>query len=297
MATVARVLGEDLRECVKRSRALGFEGLCVDAITRSLDLTTLSATGFRDVRHVFSGQDQALVALRAETGPDGLGPGSDTDRVLDRADGVLRAAAALGVTTVCLDLGRLPPAPRVTKPKPAVTPQMAGLLILPEPVAAPEPIEEPVPTIVDPAVTSHWTQAMAHLGEIADRYGVMLALSSTLSSFAPLQQILEQVRCPWFGVDLDTAGLLKDRWSLDETFDAFGPLIRHVRARDAVKGEGQRTKPAIVGRGDLPWRSVLQMLDAAGYHAAVTIDPTELADPPAAAASGLKQLKAFLESA
>ena len=296
-AAPARVLGDDLRECVKRSRSIGFDGLTVDAITRSIDLTTLSVTGFREVRHIFSAQDQALFSLRAETGPEGFGPTSDTDRVLDRADGVLRAAAALGVGTVCLDLGRLPPAPRVNKPKPVVTKQMAGLLILPDPVGVPEPEAEFVPTTVDPAVTGRWQQAMATLGEIADRYGVMLALSSSLSSFGPLQQILSAVRCPWFGVDLDTVNLLRDAWTMDDTFDAFGPLIRHVRGRDAVRGEDHRTKPAIIGRGDVPWRTVLQMLDATDYHAAMTIDSTDLPDPASAAIAGLKQLKALLDSA
>lgn len=293
-ATVARIFGEDLRAAAAQSRAAGFDGLAIDAITRALDLTTLSGTGFRELRHVLGAQNQRPVALRAETGAEGLGPKADVDRVLDRADGVLRAAAALAVPVVTLDLGRLPPAPKVIKPKPPVTPAMAGFLILPEPVVEAEP--EPAAAKIDPAVVAHWQRAMGALGEIADRYGVMLAMGSTLSGLASLEALLKSVACPWFGVDFDTTALLRDEWTADEFFDALGPHIRHVRARDAVAGEGGRTRPAMIGRGDVAWRSMLELLDAADYHAAITIDSTDLQDPPAAAVAGLKQLKAVLAS-
>ncbi|HEX8323457.1 MAG TPA: sugar phosphate isomerase/epimerase [Tepidisphaeraceae bacterium] len=293
-STVARVFGDDLRQVAAAARLAGFEGLQIDAITRAIDLTALSGTGFRELRHILSAQAQRPVALRAETGAEGLGPKADVDRVLDRADGVLRAAAALAVPVVCLDLGRLPPAPKVMKPKPPVTSAMAGFLILPEPVVEAEP--EPAATKVDPALVAHWQRAMSALGDIADRYGVMLALASTQSSLASLDALTRGTPCPWFGVDFDPSALLRDEWTADELFDAMGPQIRHVRARDAVGGEGGRTKPAVLGRGDVAWRSILELLDASGYHAAVTVDSTELPDPPAAAVAGLKQLRAILAS-
>ena len=292
LAVPVRVFGDDLRASVADSRLAGFEGVQIDAVTRALDLSQLSQTGFRDLRHLLESQHQTAVALRAETGPDGLGPRADVDRVLDRADSVLRAAAALAVPAVCLDLGRLPPAPPIIVNKPKVSQAMAGFLILPDPVA-----DEPEPASVkpvDPGLVAHWQRAMGALAEIADRYGVMVAFSSALSSLAALDAVLRPVNCPWFGVDFDTVGLLRDEWTADNAFDALGGAIRHVRARDAVVGEGGRTKPAILGRGDVAWRTTLELLDAAGYHAAVTIDPTDLPDPKAAAVAGLKQLRAVL---
>ena len=298
LAVVARALGDDLRAVLARSRQSGFDGLVLSARSRTLDLTSFSATAYRELRHLLSAENQKLIALRAETGPDGLGPKADVDRVLDRADGVLRAAAALQTPLVCLDLGRVPPAPFVAKPRPPVTPAMAGFLILPEPTPEPEP--EAVPPKVDPALVAHWQRAMAVLGEIADRYGVVLALSAGLSPFAALAELLKQSACPWFGVDLDTAALVHtsagEGESPDALFDLLGPQIRHVRARDAVAGDAGRSKPAVLGRGDVPWRTVLELLDAAGYHAAVTVDPMELPDPAAAAVAGLKQLRAVLGS-
>jgi len=295
-ATVARALSPEIRQAVIAARKNGFDGLQLDAITRQLDVTTLSATGYRELRHLFSSNAQQLFALRCETGPEGLGPKSDTDRVLDRADGVLRASASLGCHGVCFDLGRLPPAPKTAKPKPKVSPQMAGLLILPD-ATPPEPAdEEPPTTKIDPAVLGHWQQALAALGDTADRYGQLVSIGTSLSSLASLVAIVQSVNCPWFGIDFDTSAIVRDEWSADEFFDAAAPLLQQVRARDAVAGEDRRSRPAIIGRGDVKWRDLLAGLDAAGYAGPITIDPTELAEPSVAAIAGLKQLKAVLSS-
>ncbi len=295
-ATVSRALHEDLREAVRMGRTLGFSGLQIDARTQTLNLTTFSTSGYRELRHVFASHVQKVVALRCEAGPEGLGPRSDTDKVLDRADGVLRAAAALGCESVCMDLGRLPPAPRVARAKPKVTQEMAGLLILPDSMTASEPEPEPEAPKLAPAMIGHWQQALSVLGEMADRYGVMLAFESQLSSLAAIVHLVSSVKCPWFGLDFDTAAMLRDEWTPNDLFDAAGPLIRQVRARDAVAGEENRTKPAVIGRGDVKWRETLELLNDADYNGSITIDPLELPDPSASAIAGLKQLRAIVMS-
>ena len=295
-AIVARALSPEIRQAAVAARMSGFDGLQLDAITRQLDVTTLSTTGYRELRHVFSSNAQTLFALRCEAGPEGLGPKSDTDRILDRADGVLRASAALGCTGVCFDLGRLPPAPRAAKLKPKVTPQMAGLLILPESKPAEPAADEPPATKIDPAVLGYWQQALAALADIADRYGQLVSIGTSLSSLASLVAIVTSVNCPWFGIDFDTSAVVRDEWSADEFFDAAAPLLQQVRARDAVAGEDRRSRPAVIGRGDVKWRELLAGLDAAGYAGPITIDPTELAEPTVATVAGLKQLKAVLSS-
>lgn len=267
----------------------------LDAASRMIDLADLSSSARREIRHLFSTADLQLTSIRLEYGASGLGVGTDVDRLLDRTDAILNAAAELVVPVVCVDLGRLPPVQRASRPRPKVTPEMAGLIILPQSDKIEEPEPEPVTTRIDPAIISHWQAALGQLGEMADRYGIMVALSSSLSSFASLAGLLKQVDCPWFGIDLDPSMLTKDEWSLDETFDALGPLVRHVRARDAIKGEDRRTKPAVIGRGDVPWRDVLGNLDGSGFSGAITIDPSELQDPHASAIAGLKQLNAILQ--
>ena len=295
-STVARALSDDLRVAIDSARSAKLAGLQVDAITRALDLTSLSTTGFREIARLFSSHNLRLIAVRCETGSEGFGPKSDTDRLLDRADGVLRSAAALGCESVCVDLGRLPPASVVHKPRPKVTKEMAGLLILPDSVTADEPEPISIPTKIDPALLSHWQQAMSTLGDMADRYGVSVAFSSQLSSLAALVSMVSSVRCPWFGYEFDTVALLRDDWSIDDLFTAVATDIRQVRARDAIRGEDRRTKPAIIGRGDVAWRNVLNMLKDAAYHGAITLDPTDLPDPAVALQSGIVQLKALSET-
>lgn len=295
----APAFGTDLRSLVPDVRRAGFGGIQLDAGSAMLDLTALSSSGRREVRHLLSSHDLQLTSIRLDAGAKGLGPTADTDRVLDRIDAILNAATELACPVVCVDLGRLPPAQRVSKPKPKVTENMLGLLVLPgislDLPAEPMP-EGPVPTKVDPALITHWQQAMGQLGEIADRYGAMLALSGGLSSLASLSSLLKHVDCPWFGVDLDTAAILRDEWTLDEVFDELGVQVRHVRARDAVQGDDRRTKPATLGRGDVPWRDVLTRLDESGYQGALTIEPSELPDPRNSAIAGLKQLQAIMTS-
>lgn len=295
----APALGNDLRRVAPEARRAGFDGIQLDAGSPMLDLISLSSSGRREVRHLLSSHNLQLSSIRLDAGAKGLGPTADTDRVLDRVDAVLNAATEMACPVVCVDLGRLPPAQRIAKPKPKITQDMVGLLVLPGIAldVPTEPLPEgPVPTKVDPALMAHWQQAMAQLGEIADRYGAMLALSGSLSSLASLSSLLKQVDCPWFGVDLDASAVLRDEWSLDEIFDELGPQVRHVRARDAIKGDDRRTKPAVLGRGDVPWRDLLTRLDESGYQASLTVEPSELPDPRAGALAGLKQLQAVLTS-
>jgi sugar phosphate isomerase/epimerase len=110
-----------------------------------------------------------------------------------------------------------------------------------------------------------------------------------------LDRALSSARCPWFGVDLDPIGTLRDQWPLDEIMSRLGSLIRHVRGRDAVAGAEGRTKPAAIARGDVKWRDLLNALNGAAYSGWITVDPLELQDRRAAAIAGLKQLKAYAE--
>jgi sugar phosphate isomerase/epimerase len=256
-----------------------------------LSIPELSQTGRREFRHVLAAQEIELVGLQGDLGAKGLGPGADIDRVLHRIDGAMEAAAGLTAPLVCVDLGPLAEPPQATKPKPAITPEQAGLLILPTASTAPEPT--PAPALpVDQALMDSVAAALAELGRRADRYSVALAFRTSLSSFAALENAILSARCPWFCVDLDTSGMLADAWDADEIFSRLGPLIRHVRARDAVRGSDRRTKPALIGQGNVDWSAMISRLDHAGFQGWITIDPTGLPDGIRAASAGLKLIKA-----
>src|SRR5581483_11741339 len=145
----------------------------------------LSGSGRREFLHLLSSQDQRLVGLRWDAGPKGLAPGADVDRAIERLDRVMEAAAGLTSPLVCVDLGVLPAPPRQPGPRPALTQKQAGLILVPAAgdvgkagPAQPEPTSPPP----DPAFVSQVDCALAEIGRRADRYSVVLAFRSELSS-------------------------------------------------------------------------------------------------------------------
>src|SRR5258706_906878 len=104
---VSAAMSQDPREAVARSRQMGFAGFLFDAYSTHLALPELSQSGRREFRQVVSGQDQALVGLRADLEGKGFSPSTDIDRSLSRVDRALEAAAGLTSPLVCVDLGPL----------------------------------------------------------------------------------------------------------------------------------------------------------------------------------------------
>ena len=286
----AAALSADVREAARLARTSGFSGLQLDAVSPSLDVTTLSQTGRRELMHVLSSNDQQLIGLCADAGPKGFGPGADIDRILARAQKIMEAAKGLNAPLICIDAGPLPEPEATTAPPPRITPQDAGLIIIPTPPPAPRE-GRPVPG-PDPAFLSHIDTALSALGALADRIGVTVVFYSDLASFAAMNRALTAARCPSFGVDLDPVAILRDDWTLDEIFSRLGPFIRHVRARDATAGADRRTKAACIGQGSTSWPELLAALDQTGYRGWITIDPLELPDRLAAASAAAKHIRA-----
>lgn len=286
-------IGGEPRRVARESREAGFQGVLFETSSGPIDLIALSGSGRREFRNVLTSQEQQIIGLGADLGPAGFGPAADIDRAIEQLDKAMETVAGLTSHLVCVDIGPLPSAPSTQHERPAVTPMQAGLILLPEsslkPPAPPRPAEPPP----DPAFADLVNSALVELGHHADRYGVMLAFRTELASLASLHEALRRAACPWFGVDLDPVALLQDEWEPDEFFSRLGPLVRHVRARDAVGGAGRRTKPAIVGQGSVPWESMLASLDAAGYQGWITLDPVDLPDRARAAIGGLKYLRSL----
>jgi sugar phosphate isomerase/epimerase len=295
LSVTASSLGDDIRQAPRLSRTLGFAGILFDAISPALNLTEFSASARREFLNLLSAQDQRLVGLQIDLGNKGLAPGADVDRALARLNRTMEAAAALGSPLVCVEVGPLPQPAQTSAPKPRVTPDQAGLILLPNVASAKEPAMEAPAAPPDPAFVSQVQSALAEIGAAADRYSVILAFRSELASFAALEAALRAVSCPWFGVDLDPSLALRDEWEMDEIFSRQGGLIRHLRARDAVGGADRRTKPAVVGHGDVQWPQLLANLDAAGYRGWITVDPVDLPNRTVAASEGRKQIAAALD--
>lgn len=293
LAVVAAALSTDPRAVAQLSRRAGFGGLQFDARTNAIDIPELSGTGRREFLRLLTGQDQQLVGLRLDLGAKGLGIGADVDRELSRIARVMEAATGLGSPLVCVDVGPLPVPVASEPPKPKVTPDMAGLILLPQTIAegAAKPQSPSAQIPPDPAFVSQVDAALFELGRLADRTGTVVALRSELSPFSALERALRAADCPWFGVDLDPAAVIADMWDLDEVFSGLGSLVRHVRGRDAIAGAERRTKPEIIGRGATNWPQLMSNLDEADYRGWITVDPLELPDRAAAAASAAAFLR------
>jgi sugar phosphate isomerase/epimerase len=304
LAVLASVISDDAREAPALARGAGFSGVVYEAFGTSLNLPELSATGRRDFRRALGASDCKLVALRAELGRHGLMRGGDIDRLLSQCLRLFETARDLGETLVCLDLGPLPPAPaRPVDPKPRATQEMAGLILLPEGVGDLQPpppapaheaaIHEAAGNTQGDAEASDAMAALVEIGGLVDRTTVSVALSASLASFDALLYAMEKARCPWFGIDFDPAAIVAAGQEVDDALAKTGDGLRHVRGRDAVRGERGRSKPVVIGRGHANWSQLLTLLDEAGYGGWITIDPIELPDRRAAAVAGMKQLIAW----
>lgn len=288
LAAVASALSPDPRTAPRLARQLGLRGMLFDSISSQLNIPDLSATGRREFRQTLSSQDQQLIGLQLDLGSKGLSPGADVDRQIARLDRAMEAAAGLGSPLLCIELGPLPAPPPSSKPRAAIPAAQAGVIIIPQ-LTAPQPLAPASPP-PDPAFVSQVNSALTEIGALADRYSVTLAFSTAMASFASLNETLIAARCPWFGVDLDPLAILRDDWDRNSIFSSIGPLVRHLRARDGAVGAEKRIKPAAIGGGDVGWETFLSLLDEAGYHGFITLDPLDIADRPGAIRSGAEHL-------
>lgn len=286
----ALCLGDDIRQILPQAQALGFDGVELDLMVGLLNLAELSISGRREIRHLLARHDLALSGLRLSLEPQWLTTPARYDRALWMIRRGIEAAAGLQAMLVCLELGRLPGVNEPTAPRPPIPAQSAGLIIVPDP----SPVE-PVPAPAVPAEElSLWDgvdSILTEAGQLADRTDVTIALSSELSSFASLLRALRGCVCPWFGVDLDPLGILRDRWPAEKIIDETGPLIRHLRGRDATVGSDRRTQPAAIGAGSTDWPLLLATLDQGGYHGWATVDTLDLPNRSAEASGALGRLR------
>ncbi len=241
---LAAALSGDIREAARLARVNEFAGLLVEAYGSALNVPDLSGSGRREVRQILASHEQELVGLRVDLGPKGFGLGADVDREMSRIERAMEAAAGMGSPLVCLNVGMLPAAPMRETPRPVITQEQAGILILPDTVIAPPPPPPAIPiTPADAAFMSQVDGALVELGRRADRYNAIVAMRTDLSGFAALERALRAAACPWFGVDLDPVAVLRDDWPMDEVFARLGESVRHVRrATRCAEANGERNR-------------------------------------------------------
>lgn len=290
-------LSGDLRQAARAAREIGLEGIALDVGSDDLRPAALSLSARREILRVVAAGGVEISALRADLPRGGFAPRADVERALDGLRHAIDVARALQAPRVCVDAGPLPPARAA--PPPARPASTSSLLLLPsdDDVARfAGDAEAPPRDAPDEAFEAHLDNVLAEAGQIADRAGVVIAWRSSLASLRSLAQALARAACPWFGVDYDPTDALRDGLSTDRAMDLVGEQVRHLRGVDAIRGEGGRTRPAMIGRGDVAWREILDALGDLRQRPWLLIDARELPDRPAAIRAGAAQLRAFLES-
>ena len=291
LAILAHAFSTDLRAALDRARRAGASGVVLDPSVFP-DLITDSQTARREIVALLARAEQPCVAIDVRLATPGLAPtrGGDVEREVDRARRAIDVARGLLCPLVCCDLGALPPAPdEPLAPRPAIAPSALGRLILPDMTA-----QTPTPRAVaarEPLFESNVEHALREIGALADRAGVLVAFRASLGSVAALAFALSRVDCPYFGIDADPLALLGDEWSLDEAFARVGTLVRHVRARDGLRGSGGRSQSTELGAGQVDWDTWIANLRDADYRGPITVDPTALADRAASGRRGLAFLR------
>ena len=256
-----------LRDDAPGAARAGFAGMtlrCPD------DPRTLDAGGRREVRHAVAKHGLAPAALRLDLPGRGLWAEADGDRVVD----VLRRAAELardvGFETVACDLGVLPRSAAPARRSKPIDPAAAGLILLPSADDVAEVAAPPAPlSDREKRHAAFAADVLVAVGGVIDRVGVRVAFGSSLASTADLAATLASADCPLFDRDLDPASAVAELADDPDVVVKLAPRVGHVRAADAVRG-GDRTRPAAVGQGDVPWPDLLASLRDADFDGWIT---------------------------
>lgn len=240
-----------LRDVPTAARAGGVDGVVLAPIVAGVNLTTLSATGYRDLAHSFAAMGQHIGALEltvATTLPIDIG------RQIDRVRRLMEAGVKLDCRLVMVTLGLLPAAPEAPPPPPIDT-GLLGSLILPTKPTVASAVRPATP---NPQFEADVGTLLTELGALADRMSVRLVFGSELSTTSDLAHAINQVRCPMFGFVLDAVSTLQDGLMPDAAMDLLRPVLG-VALHDAKRGAPGRTAAVPLGRGDVPLAELLEL--------------------------------------
>jgi sugar phosphate isomerase/epimerase len=240
-----------LRDIPTAARAGGVDGVVLWPIVGGVNLTTLSATGYRDLAHSFSAMGQRIGALELAVATT---PPIDIGRQLDRVRRLMEAAVKLNCRLVVVSLGMLPAAPEAPPP-PQIDAGLLGSLILP---TKPSIVPAPRPVSRNPQLEADVHTLLTELGALADRMSVRLAFGSELSTTSDLAHAVTRVSCPMFGCVMDAVSVMQDELLPDVAMDRLRPVLV-VGLRDAKRGAPGRTAAVPLGRGDVPLAELLQL--------------------------------------
>ncbi len=134
---------------------------------------------------------------------------------------------------------------------------------------------------------TEWQQCVLSLrqvGEIAARHGVVLALEPLnrfetffLNTTEDALRLMDEVNHPAVGLLLDTFHMHIEEKSTPAAIRGAGRHLRHFHASENDRG--------IVGSGQVPWKEIVQALQAANYTGPITVESFNAIIPELAGAT------------
>lgn len=129
-------------------------------------------------------------------------------------------------------------------------------------------------------------EALGQIGEVADTYGVQLAIRPTFDSGKRLLNILQALRCPSIKIGIDPASMVMvgvNPLSLIEQFVSDVSLF-YVRdgtsgLRDQTESETRPGHETPLGQGDVDFHSILKILQDAEYRGPYIVRRTHTSRP------------------
>jgi sugar phosphate isomerase/epimerase len=228
---------EPVREQIHQAARLGAKGVVLDAIG-DFAPQRLGETGRREVRHILSTVELALIAVSLPT----RRPFDTTEQLDDRirrADAAFAMAYDLGTNLVLARVGAVPPQD-------------------------------------DAARHMVFTNAVRELGQRADHRGVRLAIETGAEPGETLRSFLETQGVPTLGASIDPASLLPAGIDPPRSVVELASWVAHAYANDATGATGAAAvNPRGFGfpPGALDWEEYLGALEEVGYHGFLTVWP------------------------
>ena len=116
-------------------------------------------------------------------------------------------------------------------------------------------------------------EALEYLADIAETYGVDIALETSPKSYTCLTsaretiKMLSEIKSPRLYGMLDTAVLGYSGEEVKEVIETLGKSLRHIHFADGIPNGH-----LVLGEGDLDLRYMLQSINEAGYEYAISLE-------------------------
>ncbi len=233
IAVQTRSLAQPLRQALHTARALGADGVQIDA-REELRPQDLSDTGARELRKMLDDLN-LRVGSATFASRRGYAAAEDLDRRLAATIDAMRLASRLEARALVLAVGPLPDASAAER----------GTLV----------------------------EALTALAGQSSRWGVQLALQCPDAHPDDLAALIAQLPAGLVGVDLSPADIIRSGGRSREFVAALGPHVTHVYANDAVRGGGAAGAiDAPLGRGTADVPELLAALEEFDYRGWATVE-------------------------